>query len=325
MFKIFSKITLPYTISCSPSKLVFALSFSVIFISSLLISHNASAQRKLSYRKYNLVFKDEFDTYSSVADLLKDRWLCQNSKDPLWGWGDEYYEDTQVALLKNVPGASGVVRLQAERLPQRILDPTGRKSVLHPDSAARYLYYKSGKLELKEISGDCNNAEGYKYGIFEMRAKLPADDGAWPAFWLWSGPQGTQITAIDNFNSSRTLQMGVFNDSSLYYNGTDKRDNAVIKEWQEPGYFSNSFHTFTLVWEPSPRRDYNKHPAKVSYYVDGRWIVTIDNIKTPGFCAKIFMNLQMGSWAKEDPSQLQMDIDYIRVYKRKGSKLGWAK
>ena len=39
---------------------------------------------------------------------------------------------------------------------------------------------------MKYTSGRIESNKAFKYGIFEMRAKLPKGRGIWPAFWLLS-------------------------------------------------------------------------------------------------------------------------------------------
>lgn len=261
-------------------------------------------QCKLDYSNYHIAFQDNFDTYTSVAEV-GNNWKFVEAPGSYDGWGNEYYDQNQVSLQ---PG--GILRLTANRVPS-FNDPSGKIDLFN--SQVRTLDYVSGKLESKVYLDPgtwAGNPGGFTYGMFEIRCKLPtADNGTWPTFWLYSGP--TEIDVIDNLrlNPARELYSNVIDWHGINLSKTNKDDykyacgiQANKLNWDD---LSTGFNTYTVVWTPS----------RVTFFFNGRESHTIDasQVKTHPHPATIIASLQMRRWS--GVNQAQMDIDYIRVYK----------
>lgn len=174
---------------------------SILFL-CLILAIKGSSQCKIDYSNYHLVLNEDFNT--SLADL-STRWYFDTG-DPEWiGAGIEYYDPNQISLL---PG--GILRLKATKVPTT--------NMITPSGKVKEVKYKSGILRSKMIVDAGGWQEnGFKYGIFEMRAKIPngrvtpgtGEWDTWPAFWLTSGP--TEIDIMDDIqpDPSRVWQMGV--------------------------------------------------------------------------------------------------------------------
>jgi beta-glucanase (GH16 family) len=71
-------------------------------------------------------------------------------------------------------------------------------------------------------SGQISSNTAYKYGYFEIYAKLPGSSGYWPAFWLWNNTPSTQT-------------------SNCWYNEID-----IIEAYgHKPGAVESNSHCFT--------------------------------------------------------------------------------
>lgn len=143
------------------------------------------------------------------------------------------------------------------------------------------------------------------YGWFEIRTKVPAGKGMWPAFWLlpandtWP-PEIDVLEILGNEPDKvyMTNHWGSWNDHHQHGVG-----------WTGPD-FSQGFHTFAIDWEP----------GLIVWYVDG-----IERARStqgvPDIPMYVIANLAVGGDWPGDPDATtpfpaSMDIDYIRVYKR---------
>jgi len=143
-----------------------------------------------------------------------------------------------------------------------------------------------------------------QYGYFEIRARLPAGQGLWPAFWLLhTGPQPwTEIDVFENLG----------HDASTVYLSNHWHDDANAHQSLTQPFggpdFSQGFHTFGLNWAPD----------SLTWYVDGvPRASTRDNV--PAEPMFILANLAVGGvWPgypdATTPFPAEMAIDYIRVY-----------
>jgi beta-glucanase (GH16 family) len=147
----------------------------------------------------------------------------------------------------------------------------------------------------------------FTYGYVEMRAKLPAGQGLWPAFWLLpaSGAWPPEIDVMENLGSSPNIQR-------MHYHYVDgaRRHRDDGDTWTGPD-FSADFHTFSVDWSPSAIRWYVDGVERRAAYRDAS---TIAN--EPMY---LVANLQIGgSWPgdpdRSTPFPADYQIDYVRVY-----------
>lgn len=140
----------------------------------------------------------------------------------------------------------------------------------------------------------------FTYGYVEMRAKIPAGRGLWPAFWLH----------LNNDDKSGEIDIFEFlghepNIIHMAYHFPDLR-----QFWFNGPDFSQDYHTFAVDWEPD----------KIVWYIDDveRAQATIDIPDEPMY---IIVNLSVGGSWPGNPDETThfpayYDIDYIRIYKR---------
>jgi len=173
-----------------------------------------------------------------------------------------------------------------------------------------------GKIE----SGMLRSRWSGKYGVFEIRMKVPVGRGMWPAFWLnpqdlsWP-PEIDVIEIVNNGhdNSKRSFHFlhGIGAESSHSGFATLNREHAY-----EPGFdYADAYHVCAVEWLPE----------RVRHLVDGviladreyRW--QHDDGRDGG-PAHLLVNLAVGGkWpgppaARRLPARLQ--IEYLRVWQR---------
>jgi beta-glucanase (GH16 family) len=146
-----------------------------------------------------------------------------------------------------------------------------------------------------------------KYGWFEIRAQFPKGKGLWPAFWLLpvtkAWPPEIDILEILGHETDK-----------IYFSthwGKDYKEHKFKTQEYKGTEFSDGFHTVALEWTEK----------ECIWYVDGKERArTSEGI--PHEPMYLLANLAVGGdWPgmpdDKTPFPSFMDIDYIRVYKRK--------
>ena len=157
----------------------------------------------------------------------------------------------------------------------------------------------------------------WTYGRFEIRAKLPAGVGSWPAIWMLGSnidqvgwPACGEIDIMEHVGKS--LNEIHWSAHSKLYNwpkGTQKTAKAFIND------VTTSFHVYTLDWSKK----------EMKFYVDNVLYLTVENENKSDeyypFVAPQFLllNLAVGGGfggPKVDDSifPIRMEVDYVRVY-----------
>lgn len=176
-------------------------------------------------------------------------------------------------------------------------------------------------------SGLVKTRESQQYGRWEVRAKLPATTGMWPAIWLlpdtvehpW--PSGGEIDIMENRGNQPTAT------SSAFHYGTSQpyRHDFVYGEQQTPtldGAFTRydqEFHTYAADWTPE----------YIRFYVDGVNHYTLFDEDVGGFLSQntqpmqLIINTAVGGTFLPDPDAStvwpqEFRIDSVKVFEATG-------
>lgn len=232
------------------------------------------------FLKLALIWSDEFDGNGSPDN---NKWGYDLGAG---GWGNSelqfYTNRTDNAIVSN-----GTLKIIAKR----------ESFSGSPYTSARLL--SKGKFS-------------FQYGKIECRAKLPADAGTWPAFWMLGDnlttagwPACGEIDILEHKgNDLNKIYV------ALHYPGRSG-GNAVSASFLKSNVTSE-FHTYGCVWSPET----------IQFIYDGTVLFsTGNNPSTMPFNQKFFilLNLAMGGTfgGTVDPqfTTAQYEIDYVRVYR----------
>ena len=175
--------------------------------------------------------------------------------------------------------------------------------------------YSSGRIRSK-------NRGDWKYGKFEIRAKLPGGQGVWPAIWMLPTDEvyGTwassgEIDIVEFKGQEPNVIWG-----TLHY-GKQWPDNKHSgSQFRSPDVdFTRDFHTFTLEWEE----------GVVRWFIDGKLYQTQTQWESAGgkFPAPfdqnfhMVLNLAVGGGFVGNPDAstkfpAQFEVDYVRVFQK---------
>jgi beta-glucanase (GH16 family) len=160
-----------------------------------------------------------------------------------------------------------------------------------------------------------------RYGRFECRAKLPATQGMWPAFWLlprpadW--PHRGEIDVLEGKGSNPSWVSAAFH----FADPQTKRHRYVTQEHRPRDAAGRAvdltadFHVYAVEWEPGELRFYLDDAAEPYYRVTRAEAPVSDH----PMC--VILNLAVGGWFDGNPDETtrfpqHFDVDYVRVYQR---------
>jgi beta-glucanase (GH16 family) len=242
---------------------------------------------------YVLVWSDEFNG----SDIDPNKWEHEVNAD---GGGNnelQYYTDRSL----NSWIEDTVLVIQA--LKENYTGPGGTRE------------YTSARLRTK-YKGD------WKYGKFEIRAKLPYGKGLWPAIWLlptdwlyggWAA--SGEIDIMELIGSEPAKVYG-----TLHYGGAYPANvHSGISYSLSEGTFASDYHIFTLEWEPT----------QIRWYVDGLLYQTQTEWYSEGYdypapfdqCFHLLLNVAVGGNWPGNPDETtlfpqRMEVDYVRIYQK---------
>ncbi len=145
----------------------------------------------------------------------------------------------------------------------------------------------------------------FTYGRIDIRAKLPAGKGVWPAMWLLTAPATTQVA--DEIDMMEMLGQ----DPHTFYTVNHYTGGRDYCSFTGPDY-SQGFHVFSLDWEPN----------KLTWSVDGQVVCSATH-HVPNQPMYLIINtaISNGQWGNpvnaSTPLPQTFDINYVRVYKQK--------
>ena len=168
----------------------------------------------------------------------------------------------------------------------------------------------------------------FKYGHMEVRARIPAVMGSWPAIWTLGNemewPSNGEIDVMEYYHVN-----GIPHILANAAWGSERRFNALWNSKRIPfehflekdPYWSEKFHIWVMDWD-------EKH---IAIYLDGELLNNIDTSTTinglPGKHANpfqqphyILLNLAIGGDNGGEPQPdafpMRYEIDYVRVFQQ---------
>lgn len=242
-------------------------------------------------------FADEFDHFDPSSDGPWIKGSGRGSPYEIWYRGNAATEQLYVT-----PDYTGTGPTPLGVNPFSLRD--GKLTI----SATRVPDELSAQFMGKEwVSGRLTSYETFeqRYGYFEMRAKLPAGQGFWPAFWLAPADRSWP-PEIDVFEMLGKEPFVVRNSVSSEYWGFEVAQGRFsLVPSTDAG-----FHTYGMLWSPQT----------ISFRLDGRELFELPTPADMHQEMAIIANLAVGgNWGgatdASTPDRGQMQIDYIRAYR----------
>jgi beta-glucanase (GH16 family) len=258
----------------------------------LLIVYKCLSQ-PFSPDDYCLVWSDEFSV-NGAPDKSN------------WGYEQGYVRNNEAQYYTNG-------RLENARVENGFLIIEARKDGWQGNEYTSASLVSSGKVT-------------YKYGRFEIRAKIDAREGCWPAFWTLgqSGewPSNGEIDIMEYYNGK--IHANVAWGTETRWKANWDSQNKVVSEFGTG--WANEFHIWRMEWTPEFINlyvdDVLMNSTDLSKTING----SISNIRNPFQQPHyILLNLALGGNNGGDPSKTTFPskyiIDYVRVYQKGNCKL----
>jgi beta-glucanase (GH16 family) len=261
---------------------------------------------------WKLVWSDEFDK-PGLPDISR------------WGYEFGYAQNNERQFYtrerkENARVENGMLVIEARK--ERY--PIGGPDAAAKSGSRRKRQGEAGVAPYTSARLTTRGKAAWTYGRIEVRAKLPAGRGTWPAIWMLGSnferagwPACGEIDLMEHVGYDPGVIHG--NIHTAKYNHvrkTNKGDKIPIPD------ASDAFHVYAVEWDAQ----------KIDFFVDGRKYFTYKN-EGDGPATwpydkdeYLILNLAIGGdWGGQkgiDDSIFpqRFFIDYVRVYQRETSK-----
>jgi hypothetical protein len=227
---------------------------------------------------WQIAFRDEFS-----ADSL----------DPVWHAAQ--YWDHNFTVVGD--GELQAYDRSGVSLSDDLLHLTARKEDTHGVPYTSGLIMTGGEKDVP-----ASPRFSFLYGYLEVRAKLPAGKGLWPAIWMMPASFHDDVGELD------VLEVFGANPARATFT-IHRGDRQDGHEWDGPD-LSKDFHTYGVDWQPD----------HIAWFVDG-----VEVARTTGSQWVVhepmypIINLAVGGRGNDPPDgstpfPATMDVDYVRVW-----------
>jgi beta-glucanase (GH16 family) len=274
------------------------LIFSAVLLAAFLLASIAPAQTADGWK---LVWSDEFD-----KDGRPDpsRWTYET--------GFVRNEELQWYRPENAWCEKGMLIIEARR--EQWKNPAHEPGNANYKRAREFAEYTSASVTTRGI-------QSWRYGRFEMRARIDTRAGLWPAFWTLGAagpwPRNGEVDIMEYYRGELL--------ANLIWQGAGSRTSSFtrrkpIAAFNDPEW-SSKFHVWRMDWDEN----------RTVITVDGEVLNDSDlnqaanpdgsnGFRQPHY---IILNLAIGGTAGGDPAQTKFparfEIDWVRVYEKSGS------
>ena len=245
------------------------------------------------------VWEDNFDTPGAVNSL-------------------NWHHQTQI-IIPGVGWANGEEQHYTDRIENSFVDTSGNLNIV-----AKGETWSDQGLTKQYTSARLNSKFAFTYGRVDVRAKLPNNNGTWPAIWTlgkniyepgtyWHSSYGDSPWPSCGEIDIMEHGLGALNHVSGSLHTNSSSGSTVNTLGIEVSDVNANYHVYSMNWSPD----------QITFLVDGVGFYTYNpsnkNDNTWPFYEDqfILLNLAMGGYSGTIDSnftQASMIVDYVRVY-----------
>ena len=237
-----------------------------------------------------------------------------------------WHHQTQV-IVPGVGWANNEEQHYTNRTDNSFVDNSGNLNIV----AIKEPWTDQG-LTKQYTSARLNSKFAFTYGRVDVRAKLPSDNGTWPAIWtlgkniyepgtFWHSSYGT--TSWPGCGEIDIMEhgLGALNHVSSALHTPSSSGATVNTSGVNVSDVNANYHIYSMNWSPN----------QITFLVDGVGFYTYNpsdkNDSTWPFYEDqfILLNLAMGGYSGSIDSnftQASMIVDYVRVYQEAPLSIG---
>lgn len=280
-----------------------------VLFASAACAQNTHPTDSLLQQGYRLVWSDEFDQ--------------DGAPDPAnWTYEQGFVRNKELQWYQpqNATVRDGVLVITGKK--EQVSNTAYQPEAAGWQKNRPYAEYTSSSVISKGLREFC-------YGYFEIRARIPASCGSWPAIWLLGSKKDygwPSCGEIDIMEFYPRKGHAMLHANACWGNdeGGSVWDSAEVPYadfTRQDSLWATRFHIWGMEWTD----------RKIDLYLDGRLMNSIDLSKTVNgkhgryenpFHKPMYLllNLAMGATGgpvDEQALPMRYEIDYVRVYQKK--------
>ncbi|HLO79829.1 MAG TPA: glycoside hydrolase family 16 protein [Chitinophagaceae bacterium] len=250
---------------------------------------------------YTLVWAEEFDKSGSPDETS---WNFEN--------GFIRNQELQWYQKENATIINGTLIIEARK---------EDKPTPYYDPNSSYWQDRRSKIEYSSASMHTKDKKSWKFGRFELKAKIPVANGIWPTWWTMGvekdWPAGGEVDIMEYFKGNLI--------TNLAYLGADRQAEFIPQLLNVDSLggasWASQFHIWRMDWTPQyiefflDNKSLNKVPIDSLTNKDG---TGFNPFTQPHF---MILTLAVGGTNGGDPTGTifpqKLEVDYIRVYQLK--------
>lgn len=275
---------------------------------SLFEQLNVDREQPKNYTGYSLVWSDEFDR-NGIPDPSVwsfENGFVRNEEHQWYGAGN--------AICKN-----GLLIIEGRK--EQIKNPGYEASSRDWTKNREYAEYTSSLIKTE-------GKKEFRYGRFEIRAKIPTASGAWPAIWtLGTDMEWPSNGEIDIMEYYRINDIPHILANTAW--GTDRRFSAKWNSSAIPftyftekdPYWRDKFHIWRMDWDEDHIRLYLDNELLNETSLNDTFNGSLGEYKN-GFRQPHYLLLNLaigginGGIPDDEAFPLVYEVDYVRVYQK---------
>lgn len=280
--------------------------------------------------EFDLVFSDEF----SGSSLDLDKWNTSYLWGPFLNINNEeqFYPDIaglhQGSPLSPFQISNGTLKIKAREVESSALPEKPESGSIEWSLYREYRnnpayndpdYMNNGDASLPAspwipgyTSGVITSYDAFKFvnGYVEVRAKVPAGSGLWPAFWLLNAYYVGNLPEIDVMELQGEHPDRIHQSYHYSIENGQVISTAHVEDAPDNiASYADDFHTYAVHWGP----DF------IHWYIDGEITRTVVDDNKSRQLMYIILNLAVGGNFVGAVDELALpatfEIDYVRAYK----------